>query len=137
MTEAINDFNSKHYIEYFGKVNINDFSFTSCQYTKAKKTCSYYAAVCKDSSSDKKSISFVKLEIFATNGTRAIYIGKLLLDKGPVYINDIHNVEVEHIRHFDESNEKIWGSVEDLWKPLVKLDETKFCLPPKIWSAKL
>lgn len=77
------------------------------------------------------------MEIFAFNGSKTLFISKRLIDQGPVYVNDIHNVEVQHIRELDESNDLIWGHVEDLWKPLVKLDERIFCIPPKIWNSRL
>lgn len=122
-------------VSVFERAKFNGFTFTTESYKKAFKTCSYYALV-KDLTWNGKEVNYVKLVCFVESTDKNLFIAKIVKGFGSAYKSVEFDVEVKHIKISVDTNVLVWGTVDKIVKPIMKIGD-KICIPPKIWNKNL
>lgn len=119
----------------YERARVGGLTYTTAFYTRAKKTCSFYALVDNTFHGEKK-IEFVKLMAFVHTSQGRTFIGKVVKVFGPAYKSARFGVDVKHIRISLDTHTLVSSSIDNIVKPLFKIED-KICIPPKIWCTSM
>jgi hypothetical protein len=128
-------------IKYFLRMRLNGVVYTTENYSRCLKTCSYYMSYRISSASSLKAVKalyFCNID----DGSSIIFVGKKVILQEPRYTND--NVTVKHILKYEETNELVWGLTSFINGPLICINVVVggksikvMCIPPNLVEINL